>query len=142
MARWEGNARGRLERAALDLFSEQGYDRTTVAQIAQRANLTERSFYRWFADKREVLFGGSEELEKHLGVKLVPDDEESEVDTIGGLIFSMLGRVPARGELIRHPTGVEFEVLDADPRRVKKLKVHPPRSLSATSKSLPEPPKA
>jgi AcrR family transcriptional regulator len=57
MARWEGNARGRLERAALDLFREQGYDGTTVAQIAQRANLTERSFYRWFADKREVLFG-------------------------------------------------------------------------------------
>ncbi|WP_037915030.1 TetR/AcrR family transcriptional regulator [Actinacidiphila yeochonensis] len=66
MARWEGNTRGRLERAALDLFDEQGYDRTTVAQIAQRANLTERSFYRWFADKREVLFGGSEDLEKHL----------------------------------------------------------------------------
>ena len=66
MARWEGNARGRLERAALDLFNEQGYDRTTVAQIAQRANLTERSFYRWFADKREVLFGGSEDLVKQL----------------------------------------------------------------------------
>lgn len=66
MARWEGNAHGRLERAALDLFGEQGYDRTTIAQIAQRANLTERSFYRWFADKREVLFGGSEALEKHL----------------------------------------------------------------------------
>jgi AcrR family transcriptional regulator len=57
MARWEGNTRGRLERAALDLFREQGYDGTTVAQIAQRANLTERSFYRWFTDKREVLFG-------------------------------------------------------------------------------------
>ncbi|MFG1606728.1 TetR/AcrR family transcriptional regulator [Actinoplanes sp. NPDC049265] len=56
MARWEGNARGRLERAALDLFRDQGYDGTTVAQIAERANLTERSFYRWFADKREVLF--------------------------------------------------------------------------------------
>jgi AcrR family transcriptional regulator len=63
MARWEGNAPGRLEQAALALFEEQGYDRTTVAQIAQRANLTERSFYRWFADKREVLFGGSQELE-------------------------------------------------------------------------------
>jgi AcrR family transcriptional regulator len=63
MARWEGNARGRLERAALDLFTEQGYDGTTVAQIAKRANLTERSFYRWYADKREVLFGGTEELE-------------------------------------------------------------------------------
>ena len=65
MARWEGNARGRLERAALDLFAEQGYDRTTVAQIARRANLTERSFYRWFSDKREVLFAG-DDLEQHL----------------------------------------------------------------------------
>jgi AcrR family transcriptional regulator len=66
MARWEGNTLGRLERAALDLFSEQGYDRTTVAQIARRANLTERSFYRWFADKREVLFGGGDELTERL----------------------------------------------------------------------------
>lgn len=63
MARWEGNTRHRLEQAALDLFREQGYDRTAVAQIAKRANLTERSFYRWFPDKREVLFGGGEELE-------------------------------------------------------------------------------
>jgi CBS domain containing-hemolysin-like protein len=83
-----------------------------------------------------------EELEKHLGVKLVPEDEETDVDTIGGLIFSMLGRVPARGELIRHPTGVEFEVLDADPRRVKKLKIHPPRPPATNTKSLPETPKA
>ena len=60
MARWEGNTRRRLERAALDLFREQGYDGTTVAEIAQRANLTERSFYRWFTDKREVLFGGDD----------------------------------------------------------------------------------
>ena len=73
MARWEGNARGRLERAALDLFTEQGYDRTTVAQIARRANLTERSFYRWFPDKREVLFGG-DEMEKQLvtAIEAVP----------------------------------------------------------------------
>lgn len=70
MARWEGNTRGRLERAALDLFREQGYERTTVAQIARRANLTERSFYRWFADKREVLFGGSEEMERHLAAAI------------------------------------------------------------------------
>jgi CBS domain containing-hemolysin-like protein len=86
-----------------------------------------------------------EELEKHLGMKLVPEDEETEVDTIGGLIFSMLGRVPARGELIRHPTGVEFEVLDADPRRVKKLKIHPPRppatNTATNTKSLSEAPK-
>jgi AcrR family transcriptional regulator len=76
MARWEGNTRGRLERAALDLFTEQGYDRTTIAQIAQRANLTERSFYRWFTDKREVLFGGGEDLEKQLvsAIDAVPAD--------------------------------------------------------------------
>ncbi len=83
-----------------------------------------------------------EELEKHLGVKLVPEDEETDVDTIGGLVFSMLGRVPARGELIRHPTGVEFEVIDADPRRVKKLKIHPPRTLAANAKSTPDTAKA
>src|SRR4051812_49450716 len=66
MARWEGNTRGRLERAALTLFREQGYDRTTVAQIARRANLTERSFYRWFTDKREVLFADDEIEERFL----------------------------------------------------------------------------
>jgi AcrR family transcriptional regulator len=66
MARWEGDTRGRLENAALALFEEQGYDRTTVAQIARRANLTERSFYRWFTDKREVLFGGTEDFQTHL----------------------------------------------------------------------------
>lgn len=70
MARWEGDTLGRLERAALDLFEEQGFDRTSVAQIARRANLTERSFYRWFADKREVLFGGSEVMEQHLVVAI------------------------------------------------------------------------
>ena len=74
MARWEGNTKGRLEQAALTLFEEQGYDRTTVAQIAERAGLTERSFYRWFTDKREVLFGGSEDLEKHItaAIEAVP----------------------------------------------------------------------
>ncbi|GGT86846.1 TetR/AcrR family transcriptional regulator [Actinomadura citrea] len=59
MGRWEPNARGRLEEAALALYGEHGYDRTTVAEIARRAGLTERTFFRHFADKREVLFGGS-----------------------------------------------------------------------------------
>ncbi|GAB1819156.1 TetR family transcriptional regulator [Herbidospora sp. RD11066] len=59
MARWEPNARGRLEDAALDLFTEHGFDKTTIAEIAQRAGLTERTFFRHFADKREVLFSGS-----------------------------------------------------------------------------------
>lgn len=66
MARWEGDAQGRLEAAALELFAERGYERTTVSQIAQRARLTERSYYRYFLDKREVLFAGGLQLERHL----------------------------------------------------------------------------
>ena len=60
MGRWEPDARGRLAQAALALFAEQGLEQTTVAQIAGRAGLTERTFFRHFADKREVLFHGSE----------------------------------------------------------------------------------
>ena len=70
------------------------------------------------------------ELEEHLGLKLLTPDEEEDIDTLGGLVFSIGGRVPARGELVRHISGVEFEVLDADPRRVKKLKIHMPKSES------------
>jgi AcrR family transcriptional regulator len=62
MARWEPNARGRLEEAAMALFLERGYAETTVEEIAARAGLTERTFFRYFADKREVLFWGSSEF--------------------------------------------------------------------------------
>jgi AcrR family transcriptional regulator len=62
MGRWEPNARARLERAALALFAERGYDETTVAEIADRAGLTKSTFFRHFADKREVLFGGQDML--------------------------------------------------------------------------------
>ena len=58
MGRWEPDARGRLEQAALELYGERGFEQTTVAEIAERAGLTERTFFRHFADKREVLFGG------------------------------------------------------------------------------------
>ncbi len=64
MGRWEPDARQRLERAALALFAERGYDATTVAEIADRAGLTKSTFFRHFADKREVLFGGQDLLAK------------------------------------------------------------------------------
>ncbi|NNB84264.1 TetR family transcriptional regulator [Corallococcus exiguus] len=60
MGRWEPNARDRLAQAAMSLFQEHGYDRTTVEEIAARAGLTERTFFRYFADKKEVLFGRSD----------------------------------------------------------------------------------
>jgi AcrR family transcriptional regulator len=59
MGRWEPNASGRIRQAALDLYVERGYEQTTVAEIAARAGLTARTFFRHFPDKREVLFAGS-----------------------------------------------------------------------------------
>jgi CBS domain containing-hemolysin-like protein len=65
-----------------------------------------------------------EDLEQVLGHSLALPGQEEEIDTLGGLVFSLVGRVPLRGELISHPGGFEFEILDADPRRVKKVRVH------------------
>jgi AcrR family transcriptional regulator len=76
MVRWEPNARGRLEQAALSLFGERGYEQTTVAEIAARAGLTERTFFRYFADKREVLFAGGDEL-KDLLVRTLASSPDS-----------------------------------------------------------------
>jgi AcrR family transcriptional regulator len=64
MSRWKPDAQGRLIKAAIELFDEQGYDATTVTEIAERAGLTKRTFFRHFTDKREVLFSGSGELER------------------------------------------------------------------------------
>ncbi|NUS14584.1 MAG: TetR/AcrR family transcriptional regulator [Streptomyces sp.] len=64
MGRWEPDAPGRLAKAALDLYGERGYEQTTVAEIAARAGLTERTYFRHYADKREVLFAGAGELQE------------------------------------------------------------------------------
>ena len=70
------------------------------------------------------------ELEARLGTKLLEPDEESEIDTLGGLVFALVGRIPARGEIVTHHSGLEFEVLDADPRRIKALKIHRPEEIA------------
>ncbi|WP_410842646.1 TetR/AcrR family transcriptional regulator, partial [Paraburkholderia sp. BR14264] len=62
MARWQPGTRERLQTTALQLFAEQGYDQTTVAGIAAAAEVTERTFFRHFADKREVLFAGQDDF--------------------------------------------------------------------------------
>ena len=70
MGRWEADASGRLREAALQLYVERGFEQTTVAEIANRAGLTARTFFRYFADKREVLFAGSADLQDHLVLAL------------------------------------------------------------------------
>ena len=83
MGRWEPDSRGRLLEAAFALFSEHGYDATTVAGIAERAGLTERTFYRHFADKREVLFWGAGLLQEGVvaAVEAAPADA-SAIDAV------------------------------------------------------------
>lgn len=73
------------------------------------------------------------QLEEHLGLKLLKPEDEEDIDTLGGLMFSLLGRVPVRGELVRHPSGIELEVMDADARRLKKVKIHRPSVIEASS---------
>jgi magnesium and cobalt transporter len=64
-----------------------------------------------------------EAFEARMGEVLTPAEREADIDTIGGLVFTLAGRVPARGEVIGHPSGVEFRVLDADARRIRRLRV-------------------
>lgn len=64
-----------------------------------------------------------EEFEAEIGVTLLDHTEDDETETLGGLVFVLSGRVPVRGEVIKHPSGVEFEVIEADPRRIKRLRV-------------------
>lgn len=66
MVRWEPDARGRLEKAAHQLFADRGFAATTAADIARAAGVTERTFFRHYADKREVLFSGSAQLQEHM----------------------------------------------------------------------------
>ncbi len=67
-----------------------------------------------------------DDVEKHLNVDLAPEDIEEDVDTVAGLVVALAGRVPQRGEVIVHPNGYEFEVIDADPRRIRRLRIRPP----------------
>jgi len=104
-----------------------------VGEIADEHDVEEEPLIR--VDSRLGLIADArapiEELEEHLGVELVSGDLEEEIDTLGGVVFSITGRIPSRGELVHHPSGIEFEVLDADPRRIKKLRIHIPKELSA-----------
>ncbi|MET0294659.1 MAG: hemolysin family protein [Phenylobacterium sp.] len=88
---------------------------------AASASIVERPGGVFEADARAPL----EELETALAAELAPPDLEEEIDTVGGLVTAIAGRVPQRGEVIAHTGGYELQVLDADPRRVKRVRITP-----------------
>jgi AcrR family transcriptional regulator len=112
MGRWEPNARGRLEEAALDLYLEQGFEETTVAEIAARAGVNERTYFRHFADKREVLFGGTAILQQAMtdAVGAAPPAAPL-IEVVGDALAAMAGILQARRARARRRQAV----IDANP---------------------------
>ncbi|WP_135448806.1 MULTISPECIES: transporter associated domain-containing protein [Tabrizicola] len=89
----------------------------------------------WKEEKPGVFLAQStaplEEIEAAIGLPLRTGEEDEEIDTLGGLVYVRIGRVPARGEVVEHESGVQFEVVDADPRRIKRLRLRLPQAKQA-----------
>ncbi|HEY6762976.1 MAG TPA: TetR family transcriptional regulator [Baekduia sp.] len=142
IARWQPHARTRLEAAALDLFDERGYEATTAAEIAARADLTERTFFRHFADKREVLFANEDTMLAALvaGVREAPDDRLSVPDLVrAGLDAVAVALQPRRDDLRRraaiiatHPALHERELMKQTATAATLAQVLQERGVDAT----------
>ena len=108
MGRWQPDARTRLQEAALALYRERGYEQTTVAEIAERAGLTKRTFFRYFTDKREVLFWGSELLEQRMvaAIEAAPASASAL-----GMIGAALDAAAVRFEEVREFAGPRHQII-------------------------------
>jgi AcrR family transcriptional regulator len=122
MTRWEPNGRGRLELAALALYGERGFENTTVAAIAGRAGLTERTFFRHFADKREVLFSGADTLQELLvtSVAAAPDCV-APIDAVGAALESAGALLQERREYARQRAAIIAANAELRERELIKL---------------------
>ncbi|HXC15386.1 MAG TPA: hemolysin family protein [Stellaceae bacterium] len=112
-----------------DLIEEIVGDIEDEHDEADAPSLVERGDGSLLADARTPI----EILEERQGIRLRPAGDQEEVDTLGGLVSTLAGRVPKRGEVIAHPSGIEFEVLEADPRRIKRLRVRRPPAAHETT---------
>ena len=122
MTRWEPNARGRLEQAALELYSQRGFEQTTVAQIAERAGLTERTFFRHFADKREVLFGGGGALQELLaGTVAGAPESATPFDAVAAAVEAAGALLQERREYSRRRQAVIAANAELQERELIKL---------------------
>ncbi|WP_035798069.1 TetR/AcrR family transcriptional regulator [Kitasatospora mediocidica] len=122
MGRWEPNARGRLAEAALELYVERGYEETTVAEIAKRAGLTERTFFRHFAHKREVLFAGVGELHDTLTAAVVAAPADAPpIDAVAAALDAAAGMFDGHHERARQRQAVITANPELQERELMKL---------------------
>ncbi len=122
MSRWEPNARGRLEQAALELYVERGFEQTTVAEIASRAGLTERTFFRHFADKREVLFWGQGALQELVvGTVAGAPDTAAPIDAVAVAVEAAGAALQERREHARRRQAVIAANPELQERELIKL---------------------
>jgi AcrR family transcriptional regulator len=122
MVRWEPDSRGRLVQAALELFGEKGFEHTTVAEIAERVGLTERTFFRYFTDKREVLFWGAAALQELL-VSTVTDAPASAtpIDAVAAALDAAGAVLQERREFSRQRHAVIAASAELRERELIKL---------------------
>jgi AcrR family transcriptional regulator len=122
MGRWKPDARARLEKAALALYREHGFAQTTVAEIAERAGLTERTFFRYFADKREVLFSGADALRQHLvGALDLAPRSLAPIDAVGTAVEATAELFERRRDFARKRHAVISENAELQERERVKL---------------------
>jgi len=122
MVRWEPDGRGRLGQAALELYAERGFDNTTVAEIAARAGLTERTFFRHFADKREVLFWGADAF-RDLFVRAIAEapSEATPFDAVAIALDAAGAMLQERREFARERQAIIAATPELQERELIKL---------------------
>ncbi|HEY6478594.1 MAG TPA: TetR family transcriptional regulator [Streptosporangiaceae bacterium] len=122
MGRWEPNARGRLQQAAMELFLERGFEQATVTEIAERAGLTQRTFFRHFADKREVLFAGGDALRELMVSALArAPDSAAPIDAVAASLQAAGAALQEGGEQPRQRQAVIAANADLQERELIKL---------------------
>jgi AcrR family transcriptional regulator len=124
MVRWEPDARGRLGKAAFELFLERGFEQVTVAEIAERAGLTERTFFRYFADKREVLFAGSAAFQE-LFVSTVQNAPAgaAPIDAVAAALYAQAAQFMAHSDAARRRQAIIAAHPELRERELIKLAV-------------------
>ncbi len=122
MGRWQPDARGRLLEAALDLYTERGFEKTTALEVARRANVTERTFFRYFADKREVLFEGSATLQDAIVTAIMAAPESiGPIEVVGRAMQSVDFLFRDRRDFVRQRAAVIAATPSLQERELLKL---------------------